>query len=397
MSSSLSPTVQKTTSPEPRHDAALGFAWSRVLAVLRKEFIQLRRDRLTFAMLIGVPIMQLLLFGYAINADPKHLRTAVVAHDSGPVVRSIVKASSNTGYFDITHEVAESEAERMLAAGTVQFALVFPADFTHRLLRGETPPVVVLADASDPAAGGPALAALAQLPNVALRRELSGALAPLAPRPAPFELVVHRRYNPEGISAYNVVPGLLGVILTMTLVMMTSMAMTRERERGTLENLLATPVRPVEMMAGKILPYVGIGYVQVVVVLLVARWLFDVPMEGSLLDLLAAVGLFIVATLTVGFTFSTIARSQMQSMQMTMFYFLPNILLSGFMFPFRGMPQWAQWIGEVLPLTHFLRMVRAIMLKGVGGTALWPEALAMAGFLVVMGTVALSRYRQTLD
>jgi len=389
--------VRKTTSPEPQHDAALGFSWSRVLAVLHKEFIQLRRDRLTFAMLIGVPIMQLLLFGYAINADPKHLRTAVVAHDSGPIVRSILQAATNTGYFDITHEVAESEAERMLADGTVQFALVFPADFTHRLLRGETPPLVVLADASDPAAGGPALAALAQLPSVALRRELGGALAPLAPRPAPFELVVHRRYNPEGISAYNVVPGLLGVILTMTLVMMTSMAMTRERERGTLENLLATPVRPVEMMAGKILPYVGIGYVQVVVVLLVARGLFDVPMEGSLLDLLAAVGLFIVATLTVGFTFSTIARSQMQSMQMTMFYFLPNILLSGFMFPFRGMPTWAQWIGEVLPLTHFLRMVRAIMLKGAGVTALWPETLAMAGFLVVMGTVALLRYRQTLD
>jgi ABC-2 type transport system permease protein len=397
MSSLPSPTVPKTTSPEAHRDAGNGFSWSRVLAVLRKEFIQLRRDRLTFAMLIGVPIMQLLLFGYAINADPKHLPTAVVAHDSGPIVRSLVQAAVHTGYFQITHEVAESEAERLLAAGQVQFALIFPADFTHRLLRGETPPLVVLADAADPAAGGPAMAALAQLPMVALRRELSGALAPLAPRAAPFELVIHRRYNPEGISAYNVVPGLLGVILTMTLVMMTSMAMTRERERGTLENLLATPVRPLEMMAGKILPYVLIGYVQVVIVLLVARGLFEVPMAGSLLDLMGAVGLFIVATLTVGFTFSTIARSQMQSMQMTMFYFLPNILLSGFMFPFRGMPPWAQWIGEVLPLTHFLRMVRAIMLKGVSGHALWQEALVMAGFLVVVGTVALLRYRQTLD
>lgn len=348
-------------------------------------------------MLIGVPIMQLLLFGYAINADPKNLPTAVVAHDNGPMVRSIVQAAARTGYFRITHEVAESDAEELLAAGTIQFALVFPANFTHRLLRGETPPLVVLADAADPAAGGPAMAALAQLPGVALRRELSGALAPLAPRPAPFELVVHRRYNPEGISAFNVVPGLLGVILTMTLVMMTSMAMTRERERGTLENLLATPVRPLEMMVGKILPYVIIGYVQVVIVLLVSRWLFAVPMAGSLVQLLAAVGLFIVATLTVGFTFSTIARSQMQSMQMTMFYFLPNILLSGFMFPFRGMPPWAQWIGEALPLTHFLRMVRAVMLKGAGGVTLWPEALAMAGFVAVMGTVSLLRYRQTLD
>lgn len=375
----------------------MAFSWGRVLAVLRKEFIQLRRDRLTFAMLIGVPIMQLLLFGYAINADPRQLPTAVVAHDSGPLVRSVVQAAALTGYFRITHEVGESEAERLLEAGQVQFALVFPADFTHRLLRGESPPLVVLADAADPAAGGPAIAALAQLPAVALRRELSGALASLAPQAAPFELVVHRRYNPEGLSAYNVVPGLLGVILTMTLVMMTSMAMTRERERGTLENLLATPVRPVEMMAGKILPYVAIGYVQVAVVLLVARGLFAVPMAGSLVDLLAAVGLFIVATLTVGFAFSTLARSQMQSMQMTMFYFLPNILLSGFMFPFRGMPVWAQWIGEALPLTHFLRMVRAIMLKGVGGPALWHEALAIVVFLCAMGGLAMARYRQTVE
>jgi ABC-2 type transport system permease protein len=375
----------------------LAFSARRLAAIVVKEFIQLRRDRLTFAMLIGVPIMQLLLFGYAINADPRQLPTAVVAHDSGPLVRSVVQAAALTGYFRITHEVRESEAERLLEAGQVQFALVFPADFTHRLLRGESPPLLVLADAADPAAGGPAIAALAQLPAVALRHELSGALAPLAPRAAPFELVVHRRYNPEGLSAYNVVPGLLGVILTMTLVMMTSMAMTRERERGTLENLLATPVRPLEMMTGKILPYVAIGYVQVFVVLLVAHGLFAVPMAGSLVDLLAAVGLFIVATLTVGFTFSTLARSQMQSMQMTMFYFLPNILLSGFMFPFRGMPDWAQWIGEALPLTHFLRMVRAIMLKGVGWPALWPEAAAIGAFVLVMSSVALHRYRQTLD
>ncbi|MBB2485002.1 ABC transporter permease [Mitsuaria sp. WAJ17] len=397
MSSSPSPTVPKTTSPERARDDGSGFSWSRVLAVLLKEFIQLRRDRMTFAMLIGVPIMQLLLFGYAINADPKRLPTAVVAHDNGPLVRSVVQAAANTGYFRITDEVSESEAERLLEAGTVQFALVFPADFTHRLLRGESPPLVVLADAADPAAGGPAMAALAQLPSVALKRELSGPLAALAPRPAPFELIVHRRYNPEGISAYNVVPGLLGVILTMTLVMMTSMAMTRERERGTLENLLATPVRPLEMMAGKILPYVIIGYGQVVIVLTVARLLFEVPMLGSLMDLMMAVGLFIVATLTVGFTFSTVARSQMQSMQMTMFFFLPNILLSGFMFPFRGMPGWAQWIGEALPLTHFLRMVRSIMLKGAGMASLWPEALAIGAFIGLMGGVALMRYRQTLD
>jgi ABC-2 type transport system permease protein len=389
--------MRTTTSADAGHLRVGGLSWGRIVAVLRKEFVQLRRDRLTFAMLIGVPIMQLLLFGCAINADPRQLPTAVVAHDSSPLVRSIVQAATTSGYFRVTHEVGESEAERRLSSGEVQFALVFPADFTRRVLRGERPPLVVLADAADPAATGPAAAALAQLPGIALAHDLRGPLAALVPRPAPFELVLHRRYNPEGISAYNVVPGLMGVILTMTLVMMTSMAMTRERERGTLENLLATPVRPLEMMVGKILPYVIIGYVQVLIVLGAARLLFSVPMEGSSFDLLVAVGLFIVATLTVGFAFSTVARSQMQSMQMTMFYFLPNILLSGFMFPFRGMPRWAQLLGEVLPLTHFLRIVRGVMLKGVGWESMGIDAAAICAFALAMGTIAMLRYRQTLD
>jgi ABC-2 type transport system permease protein len=265
------------------------------------------------------------------------------------------------------------------------------------VLRGEHPALTVYADATDPAATGPALAALSALPSLALANDLKGPLAHLRPGVQPFELRLHRRYNPEGLTAYNVVPGLMGVILTMTLVMMTAMAMTRERERGTLENLLATPVRPLEMMIGKILPYVFIGYVQVVVVFSAARLLFDVPMAGSFFMLTATVLLFIVATLAVGFTFSTIARSQMQSMQMTMFYFLPNILLSGFMFPFRGMPGWAQAIGEVLPLTHFVRIVRGIMLKGVAWRDVWPEAAAIVAFIVVMGAIAMLRYRQTID
>ncbi len=372
-------------------------SWGRIVAVLRKEFVQLRRDRLTFAMLIGVPLMQLVLFGYAINGDPRQLPTAVVALDDGPLVRSIVRAAENTGYFRVVATVSDSEAEALIARGEVQFALVFPADFTRRLLRGERPALAVYADATDPAATGPAVAALQQLPALALARELQGSLAHLRAGSAPFELRLHRRYNPEGLSAYNVVPGLMGVILTMTLVMMTAMAMTRERERGTLENLLATPVRPLEMMVGKILPYVLVGYVQVLIVFASARLLFDVPMLGSFLLLSAMVLLFIVATLAVGFTFSTIARSQMQSMQMTMFYFLPNILLSGFMFPFRGMPGWAQHLGELLPLTHFLRIVRAIMLKGAGLAPLWPEVAAIAAFIVVMGTVSMLRYRQTID
>ena len=293
--------------------------------------------------------------------------------------------------------MSDTQAEQLIASGRVQFALVFPADFSRRLLRGERPALTVYADATDPAATGPAVAALQALPALALAHELKGPLAGLRPGAQPFELLVHRRYNPEGITAYNVVPGLMGVILTMTLVMMTAMAMTRERERGTLENLLATPVRPFEMMIGKILPYVLIGYTQVLIVFGAARLLFGVPMAGSFAMLSATVLLFIVATLAVGFTFSTIARSQMQSMQMTLFYFLPNILLSGFMFPFRGMPGWAQAIGEVLPLTHFVRIVRGIMLKGVGWPDVQADTLAIVAFTVVMGTVAMLRYRQTID
>ena len=373
------------------------FSWGRVAAVLRKEFLQLRRDRLTFAMLIGVPLLQLLLFGYAINADPRRLPTAVVAAEASPMVRAVVRAAEHTGYFQVVQLPTEGEAEALLARGEVQFVLVFPSDFTRRLLRGERPALAVYADASDPAAAGPALNALLALPQRALVRELTGALAPLRPGSEPFELRVHRRYNPEGLSAYNVVPGLMGVILTMTLVMMTAMAMTRERERGTLENLLATPVRPLEMMVGKILPYVLVGYVQVLLVFAAARGLFEVPMAGSFMLLSLAVLMFILATLAVGFTFSTLAKSQMQSMQLTMFYFLPNILLSGFMFPFRGMPRWAQWIGELLPLTHFNRMVRGVMLKGAGWEALAPEAAAIGAFMLAAGAVALLRYRQTID
>jgi ABC-2 type transport system permease protein len=374
-----------------------GLSLARIVAVLRKELVQLRRDRLTFGMLIGVPIMQLILFGYAINADPRHLPAAVVALDQSPLVRSIVRAAENTQYFDVVETASETEAERLIARGEVQFALVFPSDFTQRVLRGERPAMAVYADATDPAATGAAVSALERLPTFALRHDLRGPLAALAPGDLPFQVIVHKRYNPEGLTNYNIVPGLMGVILTMVLVMMTAMAMTRERERGTLENLLATPVRPFEMMAGKILPYVLIGYVQVLIVFAAARWLFDVPMLGNFALLSAAVLLFIVATLGVGFAFSTIARSQMQSMQMTMFFFLPNILLSGFMFPFRGMPRWAQWIGEVLPLTHFLRIVRAVMLKGATLPDIVPQSVPIVLFIAAAGAVAMVRYKQTLD
>jgi ABC-2 type transport system permease protein len=384
-------------APDSSSAAAARFSWRRVLAVLIKEFVQLKRERLTLAMVLGIPVLQLILFGYAINSDPRNLPAVLVTTDNGPLARSVVAAAENTRYIRIVAQTTQAEADRMILLGEVQFALVIPADFSTRLLRGERPAIALYADATDPAATGAAVAALAQLPQYALTHDLTGPLARLAPGSEPFELIVHRRYNAEGITAYNVVPGLIGVILTMTLILMTSMAITRERERGTLENLLATPVRPLEVMLGKILPYMAIGYLQVLVVYAAARGLFGVPMAGSFTLLTAAVLLFMLALLAVGFTFSTLAASQVQSMQMTLFFFLPNILLSGFMFPFRGMPVWAQWIGEALPLTHFLRIVRGIMLKGAGWADVLPQAWPIVAFIVVVGAVALARYRQTLD
>jgi ABC-2 type transport system permease protein len=374
------------------------FSWQRLLAIFVKEFQQMLRDRLTFAMAFGVPIMQLVLFGYAINTDPKGLPTAVVSADSGPLARSLSAALQNTGYFKVIHTgTSEREAEALIEDGDAQFMVVIPNDFTKALLRGEKPAVLVSVDATDPSASGNAIAALGNVAGQALTQDLKGPLASLNASAAPFELRVHRRYNPEGLSRYNIVPGLIGTILTMTMVMLTSLAMTRERERGTMENLLATPVRPFEVMVGKIAPYVVIGYIQLGVILIAAALLFEVPMEGSLVLLLAMIGVFMLANLAVGFTFSTLARNQLQAMQMTFFFFLPSMLLSGFMFPFRGMPEWAQKLGEVLPLTHFLRIVRGIMLKGHDVAHALPELWPLLAFLFVAGAVALRRYRQTLD
>ena len=374
------------------------FAWSRFAAIVVKEFVQVRRDRLTFAMMIGFPVMQLVLFGFAINMDPKSLPMAVVAAESGPYSRSLVRSLEASGYFRVIAQPATAAAaETMMAEGDVQFVLHLPADFSRKLMRGERPVVLLEADAADPAATGNALAAAQNVNQAALDRDLAGPLAGLRATPPPFELRVHRRYNPEGVTAYNIVPGLMGVVLTMTMIMMTSIAMTRERERGTMENLLATPVRPFEVMAGKIVPYILIGYVQVVVILAAAKLLFEVPMVGSLALLSAILVLFIAANLAVGFTFSTLARNQMQAMQMTFFFFLPSMLLSGFMFPFRGMPGWAQAIGEILPLTHFLRIVRGILLKGNHWDAIALEVAALAAFLVAAAAIALARYRETLD
>ncbi len=373
-------------------------SWSRFLAILIKEFRQIRRDRLTFAMMVGVPILQLILFGYAINTDPRHLPLALVTADESEFSRSLVAGLENSAYFRVTQRPrSEAEGDRLLAAGTVQFLLVVPPHFARSLLRGEHPSVLLAADATDPAAAGNALAALNGIGSQAVAHNASGSLPALQRQDAPFEIRVQRRYNPEGVSRYNIVPGLIGVILTMTMVMMTALAMTRERERGTMENLLATPARPLEVMTGKILPYILIGYVQVAVILLASWLLFEVPMAGSLALLSAALVVYMAANLAVGFTVSTIAQNQLQAMQLTFFFFLPSILLSGFMFPFRGMPGWAQVIGEALPLTHFLRIVRGIMLKGNGMPEIAPEIWPIAAFLLVAGAIALLRYRQTLD
>ena len=371
---------------------------SRLLAILVKEFLQLRRDRLTFAMMIGVPVMQLVLFGFAINTDPRALPTAVFVADHSVHARSLVAGLEQSGYFRITAlPPSATGAARLLETGQVQFVLEIPAGFARALERGERPALLFAADATDPAASGAALAAIDAIARQALAHDMTGTLAPLAPTGLPYEIRIQRRYNPEGLARYNIVPGLLGVILTMTMVMMTGLAMTRERERGTMENLLATPALPLEVMVGKITPYIAIGYVQVLVVLVAARWLFDVPMLGSYALLALALALFMGANLAVGFTFSIIARSQLQAMQLTFFFFLPSMLLTGFMFPFRGMPGWAQTIGEALPLTHFLRVVRGIMLKGNGLADIAPHLWPIALFMLAAGSFALFSYRRTLD
>jgi ABC-2 type transport system permease protein len=374
------------------------FSAGRFWGIILKEFVQMKRDRLTFLMLLGVPVMQLLLFGYAINSDPRHLPTAVILADRGPQARTLVEALRKSTYFKIVREAAtEAEGRDLLQRGEVQFVVNIREDFGRDLLRGDRPTVLVEADATDPSATNTALGALNTLASAALEKDLKGPLEFLRGSPSLMNLQVHALYNPEAITQYNIVPGLMGVILTMTMVMITGLAMTRERERGTMENLLSMPTRPAEVLLGKIMPYIFIGYVQVTLILVAARFLFAVPLLGSLVLVLAVALLFIVANLAMGITFSTIARNQLQAMQMTFFFFLPSILLSGFMFPFRGMPDWAQRIGEVLPLTHFLRIIRGILLKGNGLREALPEIWPILLFASVVLTIGIKRYRRTLD
>ena len=374
------------------------FSLSRWWGIVLKEFLQLKRDRITFGMVLGIPIVQIVLFGYAINTDPRHLPTAVVIGEHSEFTRSALAAMKTSGYFEFVDELTSEEAARAaLARGDVQFVVSFPVDFTRRLLRGERPAILIEADATDPAAAGAAIASLRELASSVARKDLQGALAPLAGGQAPFEVRVHKLYNPEGLTQHNIVPGLMGVILTMTMVMMTGLAMTRERERGTMENLLATPAQPLEVMTGKIVPYIFIGLIQSTIILLAAVYLFGVPFVGSVTVLYVVALVFIAANLTVGITLSSIAQNQLQAMQLTFFYFLPTMLLSGFMFPFQGMPRWAQWIGDVLPATYFMRLVRGILLKGNHWVDLWPHIWPMIVFTVVVMTFAVVFYRKTLD
>jgi ABC-2 type transport system permease protein len=373
--------------------ATRGF-WLRTRAMLIKEFIQLRRDRVSFAMIVMIPLMQLVLFGYAINTTPRDLPTAVLVQEHTDLGRSVLAALQNTRYFRITHQLHDAdEFDRVIASGVVLFAIEIPAGFERAVRRGDTPALLVAADATDPMAAGSALSALGPVVQSALRHDRG-----LGERPAPlFEIRAHARYNPAGATALNIVPGLVGTILTMTMLIFTALSVTREIERGTMESLLSMPITPIEIMLGKIVPYIIVGFLQVTLIVGAGVLLFGIPIFGSLLLLAALSTLFIAANLSIGYTFSTVAQNQLQAVQMTFMFFLPNILLSGFMFPFAGMPTWAQWIGEALPLTHYLRIVRSIMLKGATFADLHYDAAVLFGLMLVAMTIAVTRFRRTLD
>jgi ABC-2 type transport system permease protein len=367
-------------------------------AMTVKELKQLRRDKATFSMMVLMPFMQLLLFGYAINTDPKNMPTAILSQDNSVFARSIVAGLKNSEYFLIEREAAsEEEAQLLLQQGKVQFVVTIPQNFERNVVRGDKPSVLIEADATDPTASMGALSAVNGVIAQTVREDFKGALGFLKGRAEPFQVQVHRLYNPEGFSRYNIVPGLMGIVLSMTGVMMTAMALTRERERGTMENLLSMPVRPIEVMAGKIIPYVAIGYVQAAIIIGAAKILFGVPIIGSLWLLSAALIVFIISNLALGFTMSAGAQNQMQAMQMSFMVLMPSILLSGYMFPFRGMPLWAQVVGNTLPVTYFMRIVRSILLKGSGFVEIWPHLWPLFIFMALTTALAMKLYKRTLD
>jgi ABC-2 type transport system permease protein len=370
-------------------------SWRRLYALLRKEWIQVTRDAITLRFIIAVPIMQLFLFGFAINTNPQHLPTGLLSVEHSKYERTIIAALKNSGYYDIRIMASEAEAERALAQGEVMFVIAFPPNFDRAIDRGDSPSVLIDADATDPSAIGNATAALATLAST-LNRDLPPVMRATPAVPA-FQFVVHARYNPEQITALNIVPGLMCIVLMMSTLFMTTLSITKERERGTMENLLAMPVRPIEVMIAKMVPYVLIGYIQVVLILVASSMFFDLPLRGSLTTLLLALGLFIACNLAQGITFSTVSANQMQAIQMAQFALLPSFMLSGFMFPFRGMPAWAQWVGEVFPTTHAMRIVRGILIKGNSPPDILPELWPIALFMVAIVAVAVWCYRETLE
>jgi ABC-2 type transport system permease protein len=377
----------------PRRLPGDGF-WRKTWAVLVKEFIQLKRDRVSFAMIIMIPLVQLMLFGYAINTNPRHLPTAVLLQERSDLARSVLAALRNTDYFKVTQlPRTEAEVDQLLASGTVLFAIEIPANFERAVRRGDKPAILVAADATDPVAAGSALSALSQVLQTALSHDRDVPDSPVMP----FEIRTHARYNPAGVTQLNIVPGLVGTILTMTMLIFTALSVTREIERGTMESLLAMPITPVEIMLGKIAPYIMVGFVQASLIIGIGVTLFGVPVVGNLGVLAALSTLFIATNLSIGYTFSTVAQNQLQAMQMSMMFFLPNILLSGFLFPFSGMPTWAQYVGEALPLTHYLRIVRSVMLKGSSVVDLRYDAVALFVLMLIAMTIAVTRFRRTLD
>ncbi|MCF6808591.1 ABC transporter permease [Thiotrichales bacterium 19S9-12] len=374
------------------------FSFNRFMAILVKEFIQMRRDPVTIGLIVIIPLIQLVIFGYAINVNPKQLPTAVSNMDPSPITREIITAIKNTDYFNLEYsDLTTEEANELLAQGKIQFIINIPSNFTRDVIRGNSPKMLVVADAADPAATPYAINALKEL-SQRLYKQISQDhnLHYLAPNKEAFEIISHLKYNPEAITQYNIIPGLIGVILTMTMTMITSLTITKERETGTIESLLATPAKSIEVILGKITPYIIVGYIQLLLILISAKFLFYVPIEGSLTLLLIATFPFILANLTVGVTFSTLAKTQLQAIQMTFFFFLPSILLSGFMFPFYGMPQWAQFLGNLLPLTSYLRIVRGIILKGNDLMIIWSSIIPLIIFFIAMGAVTLLRYKKTL-
>ncbi len=374
------------------------FSFSRMIAILRKEFFQMLRDPVSVGIMMIIPLVQLILFGYAINTNPKHLPTALVSSDNSVLTRTFVRAMENTDYFRVDYQPKSiQEADKLLAVGKVLFVVTIPSDFTTRFFRGENPQILIQADATDSVAVSSAIGAIQQVMPHVFDRWLTGDLSNLKQPKLNINYVVHSQYNPEAITSYNIVPALMGVVLTMTLVTVTSMAITKERERGTMESLLATPVRPLEVMIGKILPYIIIGYIQALLILFFAVILFHIPIQGSILLLLIAALPFIAVNISMGLTFSSMAKNQLQAMQMAIFFFLPSLLLSGFMFPFYGMPKWAQWIGHLLPLTYFLRIVRGIILKGNSFALVWPSIWPIILIMFVAIFIAVKRYRRTLD